>query len=274
MRTKPQSIGVVITTYNSPKWLTLVLTGYECQDDKHFKILIADDGSGASTREVIDNYRERGVLNIEHYWQEDDGFQKNRILNKVIANTDCDYLIFTDGDCIPRSDFIFAHRSYAQKGYFLSGGYFKLTQTVSDQVAEEEIVSQSIFHKEALVAMGQPSSFKMNKLTTSAMRRSLLNWLTPTKATWNGMNSSTWTSSILEANGFDERMKYGGEDRELGERLMNAGLKSKQVRYSAICVHLEHARGYVDQGALALNREIRAQTKKYKRVKTDHGIRN
>jgi hypothetical protein len=27
-------------------------------------------------------------------------------------------------------------------------------------------------------------------------------------------------------------MKYGGEDRELGERLINFGIRPKQIRYS------------------------------------------
>ena len=100
----------------------------------------------------------------------------------------------------------------------------------------------------------------------------LLNAMTPTKATWNGMNSSGWKDDILAANGFDERMQYGGEDRELGERLMNSGIKGKQIRYSAICLHLFHERSYATSESIQKNTNIRRQTKKNKRIKTDFGI--
>src|SRR5690554_3248316 len=116
----PKSIGVVITTYNSPVWLSKVLTGYECQTFKSFSVIIADDGSTKETLELIENFKARGILDIDHVWHEDAGFRKCQILNKAISETSCDYLIFTDGDCIPEPDFIKTHYELAQPGYFLS----------------------------------------------------------------------------------------------------------------------------------------------------------
>ena len=58
-------------------------------------------------------------------------------------------------------------------------------------------------------------------------------------------------------NGFNENMQYGGQDRELGERLVNYGIKGKQIRYSAICIHLDHKRGYNTPESIAKNRSIR-----------------
>jgi hypothetical protein len=75
----------------------------------------------------------------------------------------------------------------------------------------------------------------------------------------------------LAVNGFDERMQYGGEDRELGERLFNYGIRSKQIRYSAICVHLDHARGYVNAEAIAKNKAIRQITAQGV-IRTRYGI--
>lgn len=63
----------------------------------------------------------------------------------------------------------------------------------------------------------------------------------------NGHNASGWKEDIVAVNGLDERMQYGGQDRELGERLENYGIRGKQIRYSAIVVHLDHARGYVNK---------------------------
>src|SRR6187402_1935952 len=148
---KPQKIGVVITTYNSPLWLKNVLFGYEAQTQKNFTLLIADDGSAQPTRDIIEWFKARSRLHIEHIWHEDKGFQKCQILNKTIAQTDCDYLIFTDGDCIPEPEFIHLHQTLAEANCFLSGGYVKLTTPVSQGMTEADIASGVILYHEWLI---------------------------------------------------------------------------------------------------------------------------
>ncbi len=100
----------------------------------------------------------------------------------------------------------------------------------------------------------------------------ILDALTITRATWNGHSSSTWKKHIIETNGFDERMQYGGQDREFGERLMNMGIKPRQVRYRCSCVHLDHGRGYARPESIAKNRSIRKHTRENGITRTDHGI--
>jgi glycosyltransferase involved in cell wall biosynthesis len=269
---KPQKIGIVITTYNSPTWLKNVLFGYENQSHKDFTVIIADDGSGQPTRDLIDDFKARGKLRIDHVWHEDKGFQKCQILNKAIAQTDCDYLIFTDGDCIPEPDFIALHRDLAQPNYFLSGGYVKLTTPVSQAITEADIASGNTFNRAWLISKGQPNSHKLWKLIENKFIKALLNAITPTKATWNGMNSSTWTSDIKACNGFNEDMQYGGLDRELGERLYNHGLKGKQVRYSVNCLHLDHPRAYDNPETWKKNYAIRNDVKRTGRFWAENGI--
>lgn len=265
-------MGVVITTYNQPKWLTKVLFGYEAQTRKDFTVIIADDGSGEATRAVIDEFKARGQLNIQHIWHPDAGFQKCQILNKAIAQSDCDYLIFTDGDCIPEPEFIAKHQALAKPGYFLSGGYIKLTTPVSEAINPEDIAQGKLFDIEWLQAKGQPASHKLWKLVKNPLLKGLLNLLTPTKATWNGMNSSAWIADIRACNGFNEDMQYGGLDRELGERLYNKGLKARQVRYSVNCLHLDHPRAYDNPETWRKNYAIRNEVKRSGRFWTDNGI--
>jgi hypothetical protein len=100
----------------------------------------------------------------------------------------------------------------------------------------------------------------------------ILNFVTTTNASWNGHNSSGWKRDLLAVNGFNQDMQYGGQDRELGERLFNKGLKSKQIRYSAICVHLDHKRGYVNEDTWKKNLSIRENTRNNKVIKTPIGI--
>lgn len=270
---KPQKIGVIITTYNQPEWLDKVLTGYQCQDFPSFQIIIADDGSDQATRDIIEKYKTDTDLDILHVWHQDNGFRKCEILNKAIVETDCDYLIFTDGDCIPEPNLVSTHYKKAEPGYFLSGGYIKLTMDLSKLISKQLIASGKVFNKKWLVQHGQPNSHKLQKLNKSGLFERFMNCVTPTKATWNGMNSSTWKSDLVKANGFNEDMQYGGLDRELGERLWNNGLKSKQMRYSTTCLHLEHTRGYSKPEIWKKNNKIRETVKREKIQFTANGIK-
>ncbi len=264
--------GVIITTYNSPVWLEKVLWGYENQTDSDFEVIIADDGSGDETIQLIENFKKRQKLNILHVWHEDDGFRKTIILNKAIQQTKSDYLMFTDGDCIPRNDTITVHKQHAQKGVFCSAGYFKLSMSVSELINEDHIKKGQIFDYKWLIAKGQPKSSKALKLTATGIKQKILNKITPTKATWNGANSSAYKEDILAVNGFDERMQYGGLDREMGERMENKGIKGKQIRYSSICLHLDHKRGYEAPEIWAKNKAIRDKVKSNKLTWTEFGI--
>jgi len=265
-------ISVIFSTYNSEEWLEKVILGFSVQTFRNFEIIIADDGSREATKNLIDRLRAEIDIPIIHVWQEDNGFQKSQILNKAILASTSDYLIFTDGDCIPRKDFVEVHDKYREKGYFLSGGYFKLPMDISKLISKDDIINQRCFDLNWLKANGLPSSFKNIKFLASGLGSKFLNFVTPTNASWNGHNSSGWKQDLMEVNGFNQEMQYGGQDRELGERLFNKGLKSKQIRYSAICVHLDHKRGYVNKETWQKNYAIRENTRKNKVVKTPIGI--
>ena len=265
-------ISVIFSTYNSEEWLEKVILGFSVQTFRNFEIIIADDGSREATKNLIDKLRSEIDIPIIHVWQEDNGFQKSQILNKAILASTSDYLIFTDGACIPRTDFVEVHDKFREKGYFLSGGYFKLPMNISKLISKDDIINQRCFDLNWLKANGLPSSFKNIKFLASGLSSKILNFVTPTNASWNGHNSSGWKQDLMEVNGFNQEMQYGGQDRELGERLFNKGLKSKQIRYSAICVHLDHKRGYVNEETWKKNHAIRENTRKNKVVKTPIGI--
>ncbi len=87
---------------------------------------------------------------------------------------------------------------------------------LSKDITKDDILSRC-FDLQWMRGKGMPASFKNNKLTTG-FKRWALNTFTPTKQL-NGHNATGWLSDILAVNGFDERMQYGGQDREFGERL-------------------------------------------------------
>ncbi|MEC7263000.1 MAG: glycosyltransferase family 2 protein [Bacteroidota bacterium] len=272
MEQEAPKISVIVSTYNAEEWLRKVLWGFNCQIFKDFEVVVADDGSGPKTKALLDELSEQVFYPIIHVWQEDDGFQKSRILNKAVEACNAEYIIMTDGDCIPREDFVEVHYINKEPGYFISGGYYMLPMNISKLITLEDIEQQNCFNIQWLKEKGIPQTFKNNKLTAKGFVSKFLNTFTPTNASWNGHNSSGWKKDILNVNGFDERMQYGGQDRELGERLFNFGIKSKQLRYSAVCVHLDHKRGYKTPESIAKNQSIRKETRSQKMVWTHYGI--
>jgi glycosyltransferase involved in cell wall biosynthesis len=265
-------ISVVISTYNQPEWLCKVLHGYMCQSYADFELIIADDGSDDRTAAVLKEFQNLVRFPIKHVWQEDEGFQKTKILNKAILAAGGDYLVFSDGDCIPRSDFLKVHAELARYGYFLSGGYCKLPMELSLHLTHEDIASGRAFEVSYLKRNGLEDFSPRFRVGLPASLRPLMDRVTPTKATWNGHNASGWKADILAVNGFNESMQYGGEDRELGERLTNLGIQSRQIRHRAILLHLDHKRGYVTPEMILKNLAIRAHVKDSHSVWCPDGI--
>lgn len=272
MKTTNPKISLILSTYNAESWLEKVLWGYQNQSFMDFEIVIADDGSGPKTEMLLQRMQEQVFYPIVHVWQPDEGFQKSRILNKAIEACNADYIVMSDGDCIPRKDFLEVHFNSRQPGYFLSGGYFKLPKKISLAIQNEHILEGKCFKKSWLEKRGLEPSIKSLKLQKSKEVANFLNLVTTSKATWNGHNASGWKKDLISVNGFDECMQYGGQDREFGERLFNLGIKSKQIRYSAVCLHLYHLRSYKTKESIEKNKLIRKNTKRNKIVWTSFGI--
>ncbi|MDZ4850863.1 MAG: glycosyltransferase family 2 protein [Pirellulaceae bacterium] len=267
-------ISIVVTTYESPEWLGKVLWGYAAQTFTDFELIVADDGSSPLTAGLIDQMRSNTDLSINHVWHEHLGFRKCRILNQAVSVANSPYLVFTDGDCIPRNDFVAVHARYARRGYYLSGGIVRLSCSLSHSVRPNEILDGSIFQARNLMSRGLPINRKLRMLMRSGPLNFLFERLSTTRATFNGYNSSAWRDDLTRVNGFDERMQYGGLDRELGERLVNLGIRPKSIRHRTVCLHLDHDRAYKRADCIEANKAIRQQTRILQARWTPYGIDN
>ena len=103
--------SLIISTYNWPEALDLVLKSVLRQTTMPSKVIIADDGSKAETRLLVEEYKKIFSVPLIHVWQEDNGFRLATIRNKAISNSNFTYIIQIDGDVILNKNFIKDTRS-------------------------------------------------------------------------------------------------------------------------------------------------------------------
>lgn len=265
-------MSVIVSTYNRPWVLERVLRGYAVQSRQDFQLVVADDGSGPETADLIGRIRAGTGLDLLHVRHEDRGFRKTEILNRAIVASSGDHLLFTDGDCIPCRDLVEVHYALSRPGRYLAGGYLKLPERVSARITVDDVVSGRFADLAWLRSQGWRPGRRALRLTGSQRLGALFDTLTPTAAHFCGNNASVAREALLEVNGFEGEMGYGGLDRALGFRLENHGVKGIQIRHRAVCLHLHHHRPYRDAAVVARNREILERIRRSREVRARQGI--
>ena len=267
---------LIISTYNSPRALVLTLLSVARQDVRPGSVCIADDGSGPETAAAIAAVQARYPdLPIRHVWHEDRGFEKNVILNRAIATSDADYLIFIDGDCLIHPCFIARHLEVARRDRFCSGSLIRLDDATTKSVTEEDVLEGRVFDIDWLRRSGALRRFtawlKAAPLPKPVL--AALEHVYPFGRNWCGGNGSAYRDAILAVNGLDETMKYGGGDKEFGIRLANSGVKGRHLRFTAPLVHLDHPRGYKDPEKIRAHRLKIAEARRTGKIWAEAGIR-
>lgn len=246
-------IAVVVTTYNRPDALRAVLDGYAAQSDTGFELLVADDGSGAETRAVIEACPRELRDRLRHVWQEDRGFRAAAIRNRAVAGTRADYVVFTDGDCVPPRDFVAAHRDLARPGRFVAGNRVLLSEAFTRRVLAERLPIHAWppWRWAAARVRGH-----VNRLLPLLRRPAAAPFRDAEPERWAGVktcNLAVWRDDLVRVNGLDESYEgWGLEDSDLVIRLIHAGVLHRNGRFLAPVFHLWHAEN--DRSRLERNR--------------------
>ena len=239
-------VSLIISFYNKIMLLEYVLAALERQSFKNFEVIIADDGSTQEVVEAINALKENYSFPIKHIWHEDNGWQKNVILNKAVLASRCDYLIFIDGDCIPHPKFIQEHIENRKENQVISGRRVMLTQRVSEKLTIDRIKNGYQDHR-AFFPLLWDTVFKNSKTHIENMvrvRNPLIRKLfikDKLRGFW-GCNFSAWKKDILRVNGFDERFTYPGfgEDVDLDNRLRKTGVYPVSKKHLVTQYHVFH----------------------------------
>lgn len=226
------SATLLISTYNWPEALELVLKSVSGQTRLPTEILIADDGSDERTKEIIDSFALKMQIPISHFWHEDKGFRKTIIMNKALENVAGEYVIQIDGDIILHPHFIEDHLEEAKEGFYIKGSRSMLSQNRTKQILEtknirihpltEGVGSKINASRVPLLSI----LFRGDKYRSNNLR---------------GCNFSFWKKDFIAVNGYNHDLEgWGHEDIELAARLTNLGIKQRQLKLKAVCFHLYH----------------------------------
>ncbi len=255
-------VSVVITTYNRSDALLAVLNGLSQQTDRHFEVIVADDGSRVVHQRAICDAPVARSLKLVHVWHPDVGFTASRVRNRGVSAATAKYIIFLDGDCVPEVDFIAQHKALAKSGYFVNGSRVLLSEALTARVVMgvERICGRSWMYWLQQRCLGHAS--KLSGLLRLSDRPGRVE----KTFTWKGIrscNMAVWRSDFEQVNGFDESfVGWGHEDADFVLRLHNSGVFRKNGYCATEVFHLWHTEAARDQESL------NARTVK-ERVKTD-----
>jgi len=244
-------ITLIITTYNWPQALLVALESINEQTLAPDEVIIADDGSTLETKKIIKDFKKNSDLNIIHIWQEDKGFRAARSRNNALYNSSGDYIILIDGDMILHKNFIHDHVLSSEHGYFVQGS----------RVLINEIKSKKIFFENKFNLSFFSSGLKNRK---NSIRSKFLSSLFSNKKNHlrgiKSCNLAFFRKDCMNINGFNNEFEgWGSEDSEFIARLINSGIKRKNLRFNAIQFHLWHnekSRKMLDKNNLILKNTI------------------
>lgn len=227
------STTLLISTYNWPEALELVLLSVKRQSFLPNEVVIADDGSTEETSKLIQKVQKNFPIPIKHIWHKDTGFTKTVILNKALKEIESDYIIQIDGDIILHKHFVKNHINLSQKNTYLYGSRVSLNEGFSKKVLSLKkinfnwLFSKGLLRRSRAIYFPLYNTFIKSKTSNSSKLR--------------GCNISYWRKDAYLINGYNEDFKgWGYEDYEFVQRLLNNGINSKRIKQAAIQFHIYH----------------------------------
>ena len=224
--------SLIISTYNAETALDLVLRSVAAQTVLPDEVLIADDGSGPRTAELIARHAARFPMPLRHVWHEDRGFRLTAIRNRALSVAEGAYVLALDGDMVLHPDFVAAHLGFARPGWYVQGGRVMLREPVTRRILAGEPLrvrpwTRAIGNR--LNAIHSPLLARLYRGPASLRRT-------------RGGNMGYWREDARRINGYNEDcVGWGAEDIEFAARLQNAGVRRRNLKFAGIAYHLHHA---------------------------------
>jgi glycosyltransferase involved in cell wall biosynthesis len=225
-------VSLIITTYNRPEVLSLIFKSIEDQTICPDEIIIADDGSGNSTKECVEDFQRNSSISIIHSWQEDRGFRVAKSRNKAIAKSNYEYIILIDGDVILHEKFIENHLKHAETNFFVQGQRVLVSESITKKIINNQYKNLFLFSRGLKNRKNAIYSAFLSKIFLT--RKNVLNGI-------KTCNLAFYKSDCINVNGFNNEIEgWGREDSEFVARLFNNNVCRKNIHFNMIQFHLWH----------------------------------
>ena len=208
LQNKPPRVSVIIPAYNAEKYLEEALSSVFAQTYTDYEVIVIDDGSTDSTREILAPYRER----IRYVWQENQGVSAAR--NHGIYLARGELIAFLDAD-----DLFLPHKLQQQVAVF-------------DKFPQLGIVNSGFrIINDAGNTRGEVKWWKdIPKLDYEA-------WLLYKPVLPSAMMfRRSWLEQV---GGFDARF-FAGEDIDLTLRMIARGCQAEWLSEITTCYRIHH----------------------------------
>jgi glycosyltransferase involved in cell wall biosynthesis len=263
-------ISVIVTTFDREDARDAVLRSLSRQHDRGFEVLVADDGSGPATAELIERWKPRLGVPLTHVRHEHRGFRAGEIRNRALLVARGDIVVFLDGDCLARPDFVGTHRRLAEPGWFVTGNRALLSATLTGEVLRGGLEPEGWSVREWVQRWRDGG---LNRLApVLRLPLGLLRKLRPQQ--WQGARScnlAVWRSDLDAVDGFDASFSgWGKEDSDLLVRLLHAGLRRKDGACATGVLHLWHPEA--DRSRLSINEKRLEAVVNSRQVKAERGL--
>ena len=195
--------SIVVAVYNRPEEMEELLHSLNNQSYKNFELIIVDDGSQMSSREVYDFYKKK--FQISYYFTDNQGpaMARNFGVNKASG----EWIIFFDSDCtIPRDYFLVVEKFLKENKIDFFGG--------------PDMMDESFTYLQKSINYSMTSLF-----TTGGIRggKKSIDKFLP-----RSYNMGIKTNAFKSVDGFSNIRQYG-EDLDLSYKLLFSNKKSALI---------------------------------------------
>jgi glycosyltransferase involved in cell wall biosynthesis len=257
-------VALVITTYERPDALAAVLESVGRQRVAPHEVIVADDGSGPATRELVQGFAALSTTPVRFVSQPHAGFRLTRLRNLAIAATLLDYLLFVDGDMLLHPEFIADHARIARRGRFTQGVRVRADAALTRALIDDATQPMRLWSRGL---GGLRRAYLLHSPALGAATRTFANGFIAIK----GCNQGYWRDDLVRVNGFNEAIEgWGPEDKELAARLRHAGVRRQTLLFGGIACHLHHAPA--SRTALPANQALLEATVSGRLVRCERGL--
>lgn len=227
-------VSLIITTYNWPQALAVVLRSVLAQVYRDMEIIVADDGSDAETAETVLALLSNAPVAWHHVRHADNGIRQARIKNLGVRHASGDYFIFIDHDVALHPMFIQDHADNARADCFLQGKRVFLSTDIT-----EGLIASGDFQVPPFWAPGLENRKNALRCPWLAQR---INRAKTFQVTLRGCNLSMHRETFAAVDGYDEVFDelWGREDSDICYRLFNHGYRIRNLWPAGLQYHLHH----------------------------------